>query len=64
MLGKTVEAGDQWSPLRTKDPAKAEEERDAVAEHKRPGRRTAPASRRESASIRGADGLDRGNGRG
>ena len=44
--------------------AKAEEERGAVAEHKRPGRRTAPASRRESASIRGADGLDRGNGRG
>ena len=31
---------------------------------KRPGRRTAPASRRESATIRGTDGLDRGNGRG
>ena len=44
--------------------AKAEAERGAVAEHNRPGRLSAPASRRESASIRGADGLDRGNGRG
>ena len=45
MLGKTVEAGDQWSPLRTKDPAKAEDDWISASPKKEKARRRACGGR-------------------